>query len=184
VPLSVSGSITEDNVNIVNSGKGILFARIIMEGIPEAGNETAFNNNINLEINYFTRDGRELDVTKLSQGTEFTAIVSVTNPGAFFYRELALTQIFPPGWEIINNRMWDNELGVKTDAPDYQDIRDDRILTYFDLAKGKTKTFTVQLMATYPGRYYLTGAYCEAMYDNSISSLIKGTWVEVKKAGE
>jgi uncharacterized protein YfaS (alpha-2-macroglobulin family) len=184
VPLYVSANVKEGNISVVNNGKGILFTRIIMEGIPEAGNETEFNNNINLDISYFTRDGKEIDVTNLTQGTDFIAIVSVLNPGAFNYRELALTQVFPPGWEITNNRMWDNELAINNDAADYQDIRDDRILTYFDLAKGKKKTFTVQLSAAYTGRYYLTGAYCEAMYDNSISAMIKGTWVEVKKAGE
>ena len=61
----------------------------------------------------------------------------------------------------------------------YQDIRDDRIYTYFDLGEGERKTFTVQLNAAYLGRYYLTGAYCEAMYDNSISAMKKGQWVEV-----
>ena len=33
----------------------------------------------------------------------------------------------------------------------YQDIRDDRVYTYFDLAAGQTKSFRVMLTATYAG---------------------------------
>lgn len=49
---------------------------------------------------------------------------------------LALTQIFPGGWEIHNSRLDDNaQLFSKIDAPMYQDIRDDRIYSYYELKK-------------------------------------------------
>ncbi len=157
----------------------MLFTRVIMEGIPEAGQEKEFSNNITLDVTYQTREGKQLDVSRLVQGTDFVAKVTVYNPGAFYYKDLALTQVFPPGWEISNNRMADFGLPEGKDSPSYQDIRDDRIYTYFDLLKGKSKTFVVNLNASYVGTYYLTGAYCEAMYDNSVSALKKGQWVEV-----
>ena len=50
---------------------------------------------------------------------------------------------------------------TKSAAFDYQDIRDDRIYTYFDLQRGKTKTFEVIVTATYPGRFYLPGQGAE-----------------------
>jgi uncharacterized protein YfaS (alpha-2-macroglobulin family) len=109
------------------------------------------------------------------------AVVRIYNPGDIYYRNLALTQVFPPGWEITNNRLWDNELAVNKDNPTYQDIRDDRVLSYFDLGVNESKTFTVRLTATYAGSYYLTGTYCEAMYDNSISAMKMGQWVKVTK---
>jgi uncharacterized protein YfaS (alpha-2-macroglobulin family) len=155
-----------------------------MEGIPPSGEEKEFESNLTLNISYLTTDGKSLDVSDLTQGTDFIAIVSVYNPGDFNYTDMALTQIFPPGWEINNNRIADNALSENKDVPSYQDIRDDRIYTYFDLRRGEKKTFVVKLTATYLGKYYLTGAYCEAMYDNSISALKKGQWVQVKNAGE
>jgi uncharacterized protein YfaS (alpha-2-macroglobulin family) len=184
IPLRLGQNATTGSVTITNKNKGILFVRIIMEGIPEAGNETEFSNELKIDVNYYTREGKELDVSRLTQGTDFFAKVTVTNPGILFYRDLALTQIFPPGWEINNNRMWDNELAVNKDNPTYQDIRDDRIYTYFDIARGYSKSFVVQLNASYLGRYYLTGTYCEAMYDNSISAMKKGRWIEIVPAGE
>ena len=62
---------------------------------------------------------------------------------------------------------------------DYQDVRDDRVYTFFSLDPGKSKTFRVMLMATYPGRFCLPSTGCEAMYDNTISARVPGRWVNV-----
>ncbi len=61
----------------------------------------------------------------------------------------------------------------------YQDIRDDRVNTFFDLSRGQRKTFKVMLNAAYVGTFYLPGVYCEAMYDNTVSALRKGREVSV-----
>lgn len=61
------------------------------------------------------------------------------------------------------------------------DIRDDRVYTYFSLIEGKEVTYYVMLNAAYLGKFYQPGVYCEAMYNNSISALSKGQWVEVVK---
>ena len=182
IPLQTNQAVN-GQVSITNSSEGILFTRIIMEGIPEAGAESEFSNNLTLNVAYFNRDGKEIEIGKLSQGTDFIARVTVYNPGEYDYRDMALSQIFPPGWEITNNRLWDNDEEMSGSNPEYQDIRDDRIYTYFDLLKGERKTFTVQLNAAYIGRYYLTGPYCEAMYDNSVSAMKKGRWIEIEGQG-
>ncbi|MBN1143156.1 MAG: hypothetical protein JXA72_01990 [Bacteroidales bacterium] len=182
VKLSLPGNAKTLPLTISNKGKAILFTRIIMEGIPESGEEKEFSNNLTVSVSYQTREGKPVDVSQVTQGTDFLAIVSVYNPGAFRYRQMALTQVFPPGWEIRNNRLADAVVSENISNPEYQDIRDDRIYTYFDLGRGERKTFVVQLNAAYLGKYYLPGIYCEAMYDNSISALKKGQWVEVVNA--
>jgi uncharacterized protein YfaS (alpha-2-macroglobulin family) len=155
-----------------------------MEGVPEAGNETGFSKNLSVNVAYYTTDGNGISVERLTQGTDFIAKVTISNLTNVYYRDLALTQIFPPGWEISNNRMWDNELAVNKENPTYQDIRDDTVYTYFDLPGNGTRMFTFRLNASYLGRYYLTGAYCEAMYDNSIAAMNKGRWIEVVEPGK
>jgi hypothetical protein len=77
--------------------------------------------------------------------------------------------------------MDDNESTLKNSAFNYQDIRDDRISTYFDLKENEIKKFTFYLNATYSGKYYLPGINVEAMYDNSIYSRKKGAWIKVDK---
>ena len=64
---------------------------------------------------------------------------------------------------------------------DSQDIRDDRVYTYFGLPENKDVTYNIMLNAAYAGKYYMPATYCEAMYNKSISALIKGEWVEVVK---
>ncbi len=65
----------------------------------------------------------------------------------------------------------------------YQDIRDDRIYTYFDLEPGETKTFKVLLNASYLGTFYLPLIKVEAMYDVSINANTAGRWIKVKRQG-
>jgi uncharacterized protein YfaS (alpha-2-macroglobulin family) len=149
-----------------------------MEGIPERGNEEEFNNQISLDVAYRTPDGDQVDVSAITQGTDFCAYVTVYNSGDFDQRNLALTQIFPPGWEIGNARMADVIVPGQNNFT-YQDIRDDRVSTFFDLARGERRTFKVLLNAAYVGTFYLPGVYCEAMYDNTVSALKKGREVSV-----
>jgi len=171
-------------VSVTNSGTGILFARLILEGIPETGDQSAAANDLEMQVNYTGMGGGAIDVSRLEQGTDFIAEVTITNPGARGeYLQMALSQIFPSGWEIHNVRMDEAESVIKSDYPTYQDIRDDRVYTYFDISPAKSKTFRIVLNAAYVGRYYLPTVYCEAMYDNTINSRRPGKWVEVVKPG-
>lgn len=97
------------------------------------------------------------------------AVVTVANTsGTTDYTNLALTHIIPAGWEIFNERMTGQ---ISTSTPySYQDIRDDRILTYFNLQQGQAKTFTVRLQATYSGDFVMPAIQCEAMYDANIQA--------------
>ena len=73
------------------------------------------------------------------------------------------------------------ETATKGSVFTYQDVRDDRVLTYFDLLQGETKTFRIMLMAAYQGRFYLPMVQCEAMYDHTINARMPGGWVEVEE---
>jgi uncharacterized protein YfaS (alpha-2-macroglobulin family) len=132
---------------------------------------------------YTDMAGNPIDVSRLQQGTDFLAHITLTNPfGVHLYKDMALTQVFPSGWEIHNTRMDDAGPAYKTDLPTYQDIRDDRVYTYFDIRRRVSNTYAVQLNAAYLGRFYLPAVYCEAMYDESVNALIPGAWIEVVKS--
>ena len=73
------------------------------------------------------------------------------------------------------------ESAYKSSAFDYQDIRDDRVYTYFNMNENETLTYYIQLNAAYLGKYFLPGTYCSAMYDNTINAGVNGKWVEVVK---
>ena len=112
-------------------------------------------------------NGKPLSVNTLRQGTDFVATVTVENTSAKDLTQLALTHILPAGWEIFNERLTDTATQA---SYTYQDIRDDRVLTYFDLKRGERKLFTVRLQATYAGTFILPALQCEAMYDTAIQA--------------
>ncbi len=171
-------------IKITNKGNSSLFCRLSLSGVPLAGEEKEFSNNLGMSVSYKSMDGASINVSKLEQGTDFIALVRVSNPGILgYYRDMAISQIFPSGWEIQNMRMFETGIGNYSQAS-YEDIRDDRIYRYFNLGRRESQTFAVKLTATYEGKFYLPGVGCEAMYRKDISALIPGRWVEVVKPGE
>lgn len=175
--------IKEKGINkftIRNNIKNVGFVRIVNSGILPLGNELAVTRNFKLYVKYVDAKGNSVDFSKLPQGTDFVAMVTLTNPNKERVSEIALTQIFPSGWEIVNTRFTD--FGEATDNQcDYTDIRDDRVNFYFSMKQNEVKTFTVRLNASYLGKYYLPGVQAEAMYDNDYYSRTKGQWIEVVK---
>lgn len=175
-----------DKANVVlieNNGGAPVFARIISTGTPIEGSEQSISRNISFDITYKDQNGNILDISRISQGTNFSAEVSISNPGQRGnYNELALTQIFPSGWEIINTRL-DGSEDVNSIAK-YMDIRDDRVMHYFDLKPNQKTSFKVSLNAAYQGKYYLPSVSVGAMYDNSIFANKKGRWVEIIGEGK
>jgi uncharacterized protein YfaS (alpha-2-macroglobulin family) len=120
----------------------------------------------------------------VAQGEDLVAVVSVSHTGVLpDVQQLALTQVFPSGWEIRNIRMEGTDLSATGWQPSYQDLRDDRVQSYFDLPRGKSVTLRVPLNAAFTGRFYLPGINVEAMYDHTIRSRTKGQWVEVVPPG-
>ncbi len=174
---------TTGNIGVKNNNESVLFARLILEGIPFMSDTVNESSNLNLKVKYTDLQGNRIDVSSLPQGTDFKAIVTISHPGQLSnYTDMALTQIFPSGWEIRNTRMEDAGSVNEQDIPDYRDIRDDRVYSYFDLNRGTSKTFVVLLNASYLGRFYLPSVSCEAMYNNQVTARRAGQWVEVVDA--
>jgi uncharacterized protein YfaS (alpha-2-macroglobulin family) len=184
VPVSFA-SMADGSVSIQNKGQNVLYTRLILQGRPDAGQEPNVPNNpdvLDIQVKYSTRDGKAIDPASLRQGADFLATVTVRNPGKRgYYEQMALTEIFPSGWEIINTRLMDNDSTFRSSPYTYKDIRDDRVYTYFNIEENKTRTYNVLLNAAYLGRYYLPAISCEAMYDNTIHAFLPGKWVEVTK---
>lgn len=180
LPVKLSNS---NMASLTNKGKNLLFVRLINQGKPAIGQQVRAENNpdiLTVRVGYFSLKGELIDPTKLTQGTDFVAQVNVHNPGKRGrYENLALTQLFPSGWEIINTRLMESNDVFKSSPSNYRDIRDDRVNTYFNLEQDKEATFFVLLNASYTGKFYLPPSRCEGMYDGSISASTEGKWVEV-----
>lgn len=166
-------------VKITNNGSGNLYAVASVTGIPAASEEKAVSNKLKMTVTYFDDKGAEIKVDTLSRGRNLVARVVVTNLDKRAVNNLALNHKLPSGLEIQNDRLY--SASVKYPAGvDYQDIRDDRVYSFFDLGAGKSVTIDVKLVATYPGHFYLPAVSCAAMYDETVSALVPGHWIDVK----
>lgn len=171
------------SVKIKNNGGKTLFVQMALSGVPLVSENVDKNSRLEMYVSYLNLDGSSLDPSSIKQGTDFIAEVSLKHPGGYEdgYKDLALTQLFPSGWEIRNLRMDETTSNLMRDKPDYEDIRDDRVFSYFNLDKNGRKTFRIMLNAAYLGKFYLPAVECSAMYDNEIQAIKSGQWVEVVK---
>ena len=175
---------TSGTVLINNTSSGALYVDVVSKTKPLRDTLPAVESNIRLEVSYTNMDGTPLDVQRLKQGADFIALIKVSNIGSQNnYTDLALTQIIPSGWEIYNERMInpDDEDTVSEAPFNYQDIRDDCIMTYFDLGRSQSKTFRVRLMATYCGSFVFPAIQCEGMYDTSVTARTRAGRVVVER---
>ena len=170
------------NISLTNNGKGVLYVDVVSKSKPVKDTLPEITNNLRINVSYTDLKGNAIDIQNLKQGTDFIAEIKVTNISpASDYTDLALTHIIPSGWEIFNERMiGDGNSGTSSNFT-YQDIRDDRVLTYFDLARNRSNTVKVRLQSTYIGSFVLPAVQCEAMYDTSAFAKTKAGRVKVLK---
>ncbi len=118
--------------------------------------------------------------SKLPQGIDLIAQVTVRNTSRRALDNLALTQMFPGGWEIRNDRLEGADTARRSQhrgraraqrfwwvpaewrdrqrrAAEYVDIRDDRVMRYFSLHPDEAIFFETRLNAAYLGPVLSTG---------------------------
>lgn len=171
---------TRLSARLTNNGDSKIYARLSARSRPKVGTDIAPSQaQFGMTVRYVDINGNPLNISSLSQGTEFMAVVTVQNSIEQSFTDLALTQVFPSGWEIFNERMLEEAASATDPGYNYRDIRDDRVMTYFNLGSGRSKTFRVRLQAAYRGKYYLPAVSCQAMYEPQEEARNSGMWVEV-----
>jgi uncharacterized protein YfaS (alpha-2-macroglobulin family) len=195
-PPTVAGTPLE----LRNTSDRKLYVTAAVRAIARSGEEDASANGLAIDIRYTSADGDPVDVSKLPQGMDLIAQITIRNTTRRAIDNLALTQMFPGGWEIRNDRLESvDTAGERTGAYDrgrfwwvpadwrnrqhreaeYTDIRDDRVLRYFSLNADESIFFETRLNSAYLGHFYLPGGGVEAMYDANLHARQRGRWVEV-----
>ncbi|MBT7465016.1 MAG: hypothetical protein HN686_13590, partial [Bacteroidetes bacterium] len=177
--------LTEDQegnaYQLSNDGDKKLYVSLLTYGQSEPGSEETAASNLELTIWYRDMGDSPISVTSINQGTSFKAVVRVSNPPLNGRSDnLALSQIFPSGWEILNTRFMGVQQSGEESSYEYRDIRDDRVNTFFSLEPGASAIYVVSLNAAYKGHYYLPAVNCENMYRPDVFAREAGQWVDVK----
>ncbi|MDR0452659.1 MAG: alpha-2-macroglobulin [Treponema sp.] len=156
---------------VANLSEVPVYARISATGLPREGAETAMSRGLSLDVEYRDIRGESIDPGGLNPGDDMEIRVSVRNTGMQPVPEVALVHPLPASWEIINYRLAG---GGSSMTYDYQDIRDDRVMTYFDLERGGQKTVVFRVNLAYRGAFYRPAIHAYAMYDESIRAIVPG----------
>ncbi len=183
----------ENKVELENRSQGLLYVRLLLEGVPQIGEEKEASNGLQLQIKYMDMHGNSIEPFSLEQGQDFQVEYHVIHAGIGLgpLKQLALASLFPSGWEIRNTRMdaIDNKDSKSTKVNSstnsnftYQDFRDTQVNTFFDLAVNEEKVFKFFLNAAYLGVYHLPQSQVEAMYNASINARSASGNVEVKES--
>ena len=179
VSKSLAISTDKQAVSVKNNSQQTLYVRLISSGVLPVGKELAIQNGLSISITYRNKNGQTIDPSQIKQSTEFIASIEIKNLTNESVDNVALTQLIPSGWEIINMRFTDYGETQQSSYIDYTDFRDDRANFYLSLKGNESKTIRLKLNASYTGRYYLPGTYAEAMYNNRYNTRTEGKWVEV-----
>ena len=162
------------------------YVTLSWNGVPFEDNTPAVEKNLKLEVNWYNEKGMQINPQSLKQGTTFYGRFSVKNTSAVSsLNELALVQIIPSGWVIENTRLngtllpdWVNEWNINKE--DYLDIRDDRVMWFFDLKDKSSLDFVVKLNCVHAGQFVLSPTLTEAMYNSDFKATNEGLKVHVE----
>ncbi len=167
-------------IQVTNTGNVDVFLNTALTGKLPVGKDKVIQSKLSMVVAYTDKNGNPIDVSNLSQGTEVTAIATITNTTGVTIRDVAFSQIVPSGWEMVNTRF--TEYGdEENNQVEYKDIRDDRVHYYFDLQPKKSISLKTVINASYLGDYYLPGSQAEAMYDGDYVVRSQGKWITVKR---
>lgn len=175
-----AGTVTVKN----NGNEGMLYVSLVSKTKPLRDSLPSVEENLRMDVSYTDLSGKSINVLKMKQGTDFIAVIKMSNISAVEdYTDMALTHIIPSGWEIYNERMVNPEESEvkKGTSYTYQDIRDDRVLTYFDLKRGETKVIKTRLQASYAGSFTLPAIQCGAMYNANVQARTRAGHTTVER---
>ncbi|MBN2736057.1 MAG: hypothetical protein JXR70_03690 [Spirochaetales bacterium] len=152
----------------------VAYVSLEWEGVPLKPEIQEEAKNLKLSVRYLDEGGRVIDPTNIPQGTSFYGhiVARKDSSGRRSLEEMALTQIFPSGWEIDNLRLSGESLpdwtkNLRLNREEYLDIRDDRIMWFFDMAYyDDYYDFVFKINAVTKGDFILPPTVFEAMYNS------------------
>jgi alpha-2-macroglobulin len=160
-------------LKITNTGDAPVQAVVSVSGSPQTP-EPAAANGFKIERNYFTLDGKPVDVAKAKQNDRFAVVLKITEAKPE-YGHIMVSDYLPAGFEIDNPHLVSSgDTGTLDwiedgEEPANTEFRDDRFTAAVDRATDSKAVFTVAYVvrAVSPGKYVLPQAYVEDMYNPS-----------------
>ncbi|WP_395020235.1 MG2 domain-containing protein [Dongia sp.] len=164
----------DQDVAIKNEGDQVVYLRATASGVP-VESQPAVSHGAEVDRQFFTLDGKPVDITKLKQNDIVVAVITGQFNDQANHRAMVI-DLLPAGLEIENERLnnnrrtgdlaWLPELSGGTfGESSYVEYRDDRFIAAFDTRPDQQGfTFAYMLRAVTPGQYKAPAVELEDMY--------------------
>ena len=154
-------------ITLQNKGKGKIFVyqtdRLIDNNLIKDG----ASSNLGISVDYYNATRKQPGIVGMKLGDDIIINVKVSNPSALEVSNLALNLKMPAGWELINPRLYETEVNAKINYT-YQDFKDDRVYTFFNMKAGGFETFSFRAKGAFTGDFFMPSVSCEHMYKGNV----------------
>ena len=179
------------SVKVIPDVDGVTYVNYYLEAVPVNSTMEDYSDGFELTRNFYDNDGKKYDVANVKAGDSFwlEVVVKPTERNMeSLIDNIALMQVLPSGFEIENTRItgeslpkWVNNDNLLEYAyVSYMDIRDDRVMWFFNYSGNHDYRFFVKLNAVTKGEFDFPGTALEAMYDNDYKAYKKGNRITIK----
>lgn len=151
--------------------EGSAFYSLISRAVPTEKGFKPLQNGLEVKREYLTQNGAPTNPADLVQGDLIVVRTEIRSRSGRL-QNIVIQNLLPSGLEVENPRLKTTETlpwatGEKLE-PDYQDIRDDRVLIFTDLNDTKWYGYYTLLRVVNPGTFAVPPVQAEAMYAPNI----------------
>ena len=158
---------------VLNTGDAVCYVRRSLTAVPLAENEPPVSNGLSVVREYLDREGRAIDMAKITQGDIVVVKLSVTPSDD--RDDIVVEDLLPACLEPeTRNLVTGGHLAWLPQSTnwrwaDHVEFRDDRVLLFSgDLKRGATYTWHYSARAVSAGEYVVPAVQASAMYDPRI----------------
>ena len=190
--LLVRGLFTADAqaIRFANSSNAPAWYVVTQAGYDLTAPQKAISRGLEIVRDYTDEQGNP--VTQVTLGQKINVHLKIRANSEEGQSNLAIVDLLPGGFEVVQQSApeptseegeeedssdggWQSPLAASgsTWAPDYSDIREDRVIIYGS-ASSEVQEFVYQIKATNTGSFVIPPAYGEAMYDREVQAMSVG----------
>ena len=176
-------------IRFTNSADAPAWYVVTQAGYDLAAPQKAIARGLEITRDYTDEQGKP--VTQVTLGQKINVHLKIRANSKEGQSNLAIVDLLPGGFEVVQQTApepestgEDGEANENTDAgwqsplaasgstwaPDYSDIREDRVIIYGS-ASTDVQEFVYQIKATNTGSFVIPPAYGEAMYDREVQAM-------------
>ncbi|MFB6357221.1 MAG: hypothetical protein ABEJ65_11990, partial [bacterium] len=182
--INIGGNV--DNFQIKSEGEGTIHLSIKGEGIPKPEDRSDIERGMSVHHEIYNLNGEKVEGRTFQQGTlyvlESTVEIDPEKDNIF------MQDIIPGGFQLENQRMATRTSKVpflekNVIDPDYTDIRDDRIIVFFDADDYNQDHYSYKYLvrAVNPGEFTYPALSAGNMYDPDMKAVKQLKPISVKQ---